>query len=133
MEQRDSMQKYNLVYDENTKKYCLPFDNSELSNCEFVKHNFLGKPKLCIIDNKVLNPKDSMDFVYKDTLMKNFEVNFSEKINSSIRNTMVPRTRSTSATASALDRSFYDTKTDKIQALRLLHPLFANTFCTTEA
>lgn len=88
MEQRDSMQKYNLVYDENTKKYCLPFDNSELSNCEFVKHNFLGKPKLCIIDNKVLNPKDSMDFVYKDTLMKNFEVNFSEKINSSIRNTM---------------------------------------------
>ena len=69
---RYCLEKYNLRWNPERKKFELPFDPNELNDYSFIEAQYLGKEKLCVAtaSGKVLDAAVGDELVYKNRLRK---------------------------------------------------------------
>lgn len=80
--ERDTMEKYNLVWNTDLKKYELPFDPKILNDYDFVDSNFLGKEKHCVskISHLPETPEKAKELLRFNRLLKEFSADYSKDI-----------------------------------------------------
>ena len=81
-QERDTMEKYNLKWRSDLKKYELPFDPNILNEYEFLDSIFLGKEKHCVSKTSKLpaEAEKAKNLLKYDRLSKEFNSDFSKDI-----------------------------------------------------
>lgn len=87
---RDCMEKYNLLWSPERRKYEIPFDIKEVTDYEFLDSIYVGKEKICSHKdpNIKVDLKKATELIQKNKFLKTYNPDLSNEIISLVKQTL---------------------------------------------